>query len=229
MAFWTDLVGTVSGYVRLGLTGVRLKNDAGNLVLRDPADSTDANLTAGRVNISGNALELNSDAIGGGDDWKMTLNRPVSGMTSDVALTLPVGAGTAGYALLTDGTGTLSWGAAGNTAPCATMDTTTVAFDSVSPVSAFTLPANAIVDEVEVVIDTTFNGTSPQLSVGISGTTAKYMGATGNDLKAAAGTRYVAHPNEPAVGTTEAIIITYAADSSSAGSARVLVTYSVPA
>jgi hypothetical protein len=229
MAFWTDLVGTVSGYVRLGLTGVRLKNDAGNLVLRDPADSTDANLTAARVNISGDALELNSDAIGGGDDWKLTLNRPASGMTGDVALTLPVGAGTAGYALLTDGTGTLSWGAAGNTAPCATMDTTTVAYDAVSPVTGFTLPANAIVDEVEVVIDTTFNGAAPVLSVGIAGTTSKYMGTTGNSLGAVPGTRFVAHPNHAPVGTEEAIIITLNADSSSAGSARVLVTYSVPA
>jgi hypothetical protein len=82
---------------------------------------------------------------------------------------------------------------------------------------------------VEVVVDTPFDGTSPQLSVGISGTTAKYMGATANDLKAVAMTRFVAHPNHEPVGTTEAIIVTYAADSSSVGSARVLVTYSVPA
>jgi hypothetical protein len=229
MAFWTDLVGTVSGYVRLGLTGVRLKNSSGNLAIRDAADTGDAEVTAAKVNISGDSLALNTDAAGSGDDFSYTLQRPLTGMTAPVALTLPIDDGTAGYAMVTDGDGNLSWAAAGNTAMCATVDTTTVAFGASSPVTMFTLPANAVIDEVEVVIDTAFNGTAPQLSVGIVGTTAKYMGATGNDLKAAAGTRYVSHPNEPAVGTTEAIIATYAADSSSAGSARVLVTYSVPA
>ena len=228
MAFWTDLVGTVSGYVRLGLAGVRLKNDSGNLAVRDFGDTADAEVTAGKVNVSGDSLVLNSDSTGAADDWKITVQRPASGMTADVALTLPISAGTSGYALLTDGNGVLSWGAAGNTAPCSTMDTTTVAFGDSSPVSAFTLPANAIVDEVEVIVDTQFNGTAPTLAVGIAGTTSKYMAATGNSLKADAGSRYVAHPNHAPLGTEEAIIITLNADSSSAGSARVLVTFSIP-
>lgn len=229
MSMWSDLAGTVTGYLRLGLTGVQLKNSTGNLAIRNSSDTTDAEVTAAKVNVSGDAIEINSDAAGSAADWKYTIQRPASGMTAAVTLTLPVDDGTPGQALTTDGNGALSWAAAGNTAMCATVDTTTIAHDSSSPVAAFTLPANAVVDEVEVVVDTTFNGTAPSMSVGISGTPSKYMGATGNNLKDASGTRFVAHPNHPAVGTTEDIIVTLNADSSSAGSARVLVTYSVPA
>lgn len=229
MSMWSDLVGTVSGYVRLGLTGVRLKNSSGDLAIRNAGDSADAAVTTSKVNVSGDALDINSDAAGSGDDWKYTIQRPSSGMTAAVTLTLPVDDGSASQVLSTDGNGVLSWASAGTTSQCATVDTTTVAFGDSSPVSAFTLPANAVVDEVEVIVDTAFDGTAPTLSVGIAGTTAKYMGTTGNDLKATAGTRFVAHPNEAPVGTTEAIIVTFNADGSAAGSARVLVTYSVPA
>lgn len=229
MSMWSDLVGTVSGYLRLGLTGVRLKNSSGNLAIRNAADGADAEVTASKVNVSGDVLDINSDAAATGADWKYTLQRPSSGMSAAVTLTLPVDDGSPSQVLSTDGSGVLSWVSASSTSQCATVDTTTVAFGASSPISAFTLPANAVVNNVEVIVDTAFNGTAPQLSVGINGTTAKYMGATANDLKATAGTRFISTPNEVAVGTTEAIIITYAADSSSAGSARVLVTYSVPA
>jgi len=226
--YWDDLVGTVAGYFRLGLNGPRLKNDNGHLAVRSSVDGADAEITAAKLNVSGDAIDLNSDAADAAGDWKYTLMRPPAGMMEAVTLIFPPGAGTAGYALLTDGTGVMSWGAAGNTAPCSTMDTTTVAFDSVSPVAAFNLPAFAIVDEVEVIVDTPFDGTAPQLSVGISGTLAKYMGVTGNNLTADAATRFVSHPNNPPMAAEEPIIITLNADSSSAGSARVLITFSVP-
>lgn len=229
MAYWDDLIGTVTGYLRLGLTGVQLKNDSGALAVRNAADNADAALTTSKVNVSGDALDLNSDAAGAAADWKYTLQRPASGMSAAVTLTLPVDDGSPNQVLATDGSGVLSWVSAASTASSATVDTTTIAYDATSPVACFTLPANAIVDEVEVVIDTPFNGTAPSMSVGISGTTSKYMGATGNNLKDGSGTRFVAHPNHPAVGATEDIIVTLNADSSSAGSARVLVTYSVPA
>ena len=84
-----------------------------------------------------------------------------------------------------------------------------------------------MVHEVEVVIDTPFTGT-PSASVGISGTVSKYMAATQLDLTAAAATSYVVNPSLAASGTAESLIITYSAGGASAGSARALVTYSVP-
>lgn len=42
MASWNKLAGTVLGYFRLGLTGVRLKNSSGALSVRDSGDTADA-------------------------------------------------------------------------------------------------------------------------------------------------------------------------------------------
>lgn len=42
MAIWSNLAGTVLGYIRLGLTGVRIKNSAGELAVRDAGDTADA-------------------------------------------------------------------------------------------------------------------------------------------------------------------------------------------
>lgn len=39
---WKNLAGTVSGFIRLGLTGVRLKNSSGSLSVRNATDSADA-------------------------------------------------------------------------------------------------------------------------------------------------------------------------------------------
>lgn len=49
MAGWSNLAGTVLGYMRLGLTGPRLKNDAGGLSVRNAGDTADAPLTASVV------------------------------------------------------------------------------------------------------------------------------------------------------------------------------------
>lgn len=229
MGMWSDLYGTVSGYLRLGLTGVRLKNSSGNLVIRNASDNADAAVTASKVNVSGDVVDINSDAADSGADWKYTLQRPVSGMSGAVTLTLPVDDGSPSQVLTTDGNGVLSWSSAGTSASCATIDTTTVNYNSSSPVPAFTLPANAIVGEVEIIIDTPFEGTSPTLTVGIAGTPAKYAGTTDSDLTAPAKTRFVVHPNEPAVGTTEDLQVVIGGTDLSAGAARVLVNYSVPA
>ena len=39
MAIWSNLAGTVTGYIRLGLTGPRLKNSAGELAVRNAGDT----------------------------------------------------------------------------------------------------------------------------------------------------------------------------------------------
>lgn len=42
MAIWSNLAGSVLGYIRLGLTGPRLKNSAGELAVRNAGDTADA-------------------------------------------------------------------------------------------------------------------------------------------------------------------------------------------
>ena len=145
---------------------------------------------------------------------------PTSGTSVMETYVLPTGTAKKGD------NGTLGAGDAGNTAVCEKVDTTTVAFGATSPVAAFTRPANSVVTMVEVDVDTAFDGTAPSLSVGIAGSTAKYMPATALDLKTADIFEYT--PGLPAEAASEDIIITFNGDSSTQGSARVQVYYAIP-
>lgn len=224
---WLDLLGTLKDSLRLGLSGVRLKNSAGNLLVRNTGDSADAEATMSKLNVSGNVIDINSDAAGAGADWKFTIQRPASGMTAAVTLTLPIDDGTPGQVLSTDGSGVLSWASAGSTASSIKQDTTSLAFGTASPVTMFSTGAADVISKVKVVIDTAFDGT-PTASVGIAGTTSKYMAATEMNLNAAAGTVFEVDPGLAAQGA-ESLIITYAAGGATAGAARFLVEYSTPA
>jgi len=226
-SIWQDILGTTKAFFRIGFTGPRLKNSSGNLAIRNPGDSADAEVTMSKLNVSGNIVDLNSDAAGSGTDWKYTLQRPSSGMGAAVTLTLPPTDGSPGQAIVTDGNGVLTFEDAASTASSDKADTTTLAFDSTSPLAMFTLPASAIIEKIQVIIDTAFDGT-PSASVGISGTVSKYVASTDIDLTQLAGTVIEIHPGVTAPGGTEALIITYAAGSATAGSARFLVFYAIP-
>jgi hypothetical protein len=227
MSTWIKTIGTQTGQFILGLTGVMLKNNAGDLVVRNRADSADASVTGSEFLASDDVgLTINSDAAGSGADWSISIARPVSGMSANWTLTLPTTPGSTGQILSTDGAGNTSWVSAGSTASCWTVDTTSFAFGSTSPVAMFTLPANAVIDKVTLIVDTIFDGT-PSVSVGISGTASKYLGATDVDLATA--DRYDVPNQLDADASPEALIITYAAGGATAGAARVLVTYAVPA
>jgi hypothetical protein len=228
MGIWSDLLGTTKAYFKIGgKTGVRLKNSSGNLLVRNTGDSADAEITASKANISGNAIDLNSDAAGSGADWKYTLQRPSSGMTEAVTLTLPIDNGTPGQVLATDGDGNLSFVSAANTGHADKLDTTSLAFNSASPLSLFSTGAGDIIDYIEVIVDTAFDGT-PSLSIGVAGTASKYMGAGDVDLTDVATTVFQVHPGLPAQGV-EALIATYAAGGATAGAARIIVHYATPA
>ena len=229
MGIWKDLLGTTSAFFRIGLSGVRLKNGSGNLLVRNAGDSADAEITASKANISGNDLVLNSDAAGSGADYKITLSRPASGMTADVALTLPVDDGTAGQVLATDGSGALSWVSAASTGLADKIDTTSLAYNSSGTVSMFTTGAGDVVEYIDVVVDTAFDGSGPTpvVSVGISGSVSKYAASTQIDLTTTG--QYRIHPGLGAQGA-EALIATFTAGgSASAGAARILVHYATPA
>lgn len=230
MAVFMDLKGTSQQTFQIQKGGPKIKNVSGAFHFRNAADGAYADLYAAILNAASDSMVINSDAAETGADWKMTVARPSSGMTANVTFTLPASAGTNGYVLQTDGSGTLSWVA--QSAPPSvtskiTVDTTTLNFGATSPIAMFTLPANAVVHKVQVIIDSAFDGT-PSLEIGISGTTDKYMAQSAVDLASGAGDRWESSPNQQAVGTTEAIIATYVSGSATQGSARLLVEYSIP-
>ena len=135
--------------------------------------------------------------------------------------------GSAGFILQTDGTGNLTFVAPVSGASGWKVDTTTIAFGAGATTQAMVLPANAIVDRATVIVDTVFNGTAPTMSIGLEGGSGfEYAGV--GDINLKVGDRYDMPSQLIAVGTTGNIDILYTADGSSAGSARVLITYAIP-
>lgn len=224
-----DLLGTTFDKIQVGIgaTAVSIKQVAGKLRARNKADSADVAVVGSVIAASGDFLELNEDAVAAGADWKYTLARPAAGMTAARTVVLPPDAGTAGFAVITDGAGNWSYSAIAAGTDKVITDTTTLAFGSASPLAMFNLPANAVVHTVTVVVDTAFNG-APSLSIGVAGTVSKYLSATAVDLTQATATTFEVEPGLASVGAIEALIATYAAGGATAGSARLLVAYSIP-
>lgn len=227
-----DLLGTVYDKLQIGIgsTANVLKTVSGVLRIRNKGDSADAALVASKVSASGDDIDINEDAAGSGADWKLTLRRPSSGMSEDRVVVFPSGNPTVGQALYVAAYGSntveLDYLTVAAGSDKDVTDTTTLAFGSTSPVAMFTKPDPAVIQCISVVIDTAFDGT-PSASVGITGTTSKYLAATQIDLTAAAGTVFEVNPGL-AAAAGEALIITYSAGGASVGSARFLVTYVEP-
>lgn len=230
MGIWKDLIGTSFDYLRVGLAGFRLKNLSGNLIVRNAGDTADAQVTASQVNVSGENLIINSDAAGTGSDRTLTLTRN-SVQAANLQWVFPGSKGTDGQALVVKaGTaaGVLEIDFAGISGSGGiTVDTTSLAFGSASSVSMFTLPANAVIYLIEIIIDTQFNGT-PTLSIGVSGNASKYVASTQVSLTEAATTVFSITPGIAPNASTEALQIAYTPGSASAGAARVLVYYGNP-
>ena len=211
MSSWQKLIGTQTGTFILGLLGVRLKNNAGSLQVRDNGDTAFADVELAKLKIN--------------DVDTVTIQASPS-QTGPYTLTLPVDDGSPSQVLSTDGSGVLSWVSAASTDACWKVDSTSFVFGSTSPVTMFTLPANAVIDKVTVIVDTAFDGT-PTMSVGVNGGSASKYVSSG-DVNLLVADRYDIPNQSVPVGSTEALEITYSAGGATAGAGRVLVTYAIP-
>lgn len=227
---FTDFTGTSNISFVLNLTGVRLKDDgSGNLLVRNNADNAYADISFQNGHLYGTTFTFNAGATESGASWKTILGVAGSGQTADVTFLMPNSPGSVGQILQTDGNNPaqLSWVSAGSTAQCISVHTTALAYGDSSPKAMITLPANAEIVKVVVLVDTAFTGgTSPQVSIGVSGTASKYMAAAQSNLGVAG--MYEVHPSVIPDGSSEALIATYAAGGSTAGAARLQVWYGVP-
>ena len=225
MTMWTDLVGTLNDYLRVGLTGPRLKSATGNLAVRNAGDTADAELTTSKVNVSGPDIVLDSD----GNALTVSGNSAQSGA---LQIIFPPAKAADGQTLAQkagSGAGVIEFEfvSAGNTALADKVDTTSLAFGDSSPVAMFTTGAADVIEYFDIVADTAFDGT-PSLSIGISGQTSKYVASTKVDLTSPAGTTFRIFNSLDAQGA-EALIATYVAGGATQGAARILVHYSQPA
>jgi hypothetical protein len=227
---FSDLIGIFSTVLRLGgksADAASIAADGGHIRARDAEDTADVDIIAAQFRGTGDLVELNTEAGETGDDWKYGLRRPGTGMTENLELVLPDSKGAAGYALVTDGDGNLSWQSSAAATNLEATDTTTIAFGSGATVPMFDLPAGAIILKTKVIVDTPFDG-APSLSIGVSGTPSKYMPATYIDLTEAAGTIFESEPGLPAEGSLQSLIASYSAGGATVGSGRILVSYVIP-
>jgi hypothetical protein len=165
MSNWLKIVGTQTGKFILGLTGVTLKNNSGNLQVRNNADTAFSGATVSDITITNNTAGFGNTI------------RTQSTQSANYIYDLPLDDGSPSQVLSTNGSGVLSWVSAASTAALWTVDSTAFAFGSASTISAFTLPANAVVDRVTIIVDTAFDGT-PTISVGVNGgSSSKYVGS----------------------------------------------------
>jgi len=231
MSRFSDLLGTSLSKFMLGLGGPQVKASSGKVQARNSADSLFATMEAALFATYGNDFELNSGAAASGADWKFTIRRPSTGQTEAIILVMPVTTPSVGQALTvatySAGLITLQWTTVAAGTDKVVSDTTSLAFGTTSPLAMYNHPVGAIIKQIQVVIDTPFNG-APSLSIGITGTTSKYAAATLIDLTAAATTVFDIAPGLLAVGGIEAIIATYSAGGASAGAARIVVDYVIP-
>jgi len=231
MGRFSDLLGTLNSKFKLGIGGPQLKNSAGVIQARDTADAAYSAMAALLFQTYGNDFELNSGAAGSGADWKYTLRRPSTGMTLALTVVMPSGTPAPGQAITvqsySSGVITLEYTTIAGGTDKPVVDTTSLVFGSAGTLAMYTAPANAVHQLYKIVIDTAFTG-APTMSIGIAGNTSKYVAATQIDLTAAAGTVFEIDPGLASVGTTEALIITYAAGGAGAGAARILDEYVIP-
>jgi hypothetical protein len=227
MSAYMDLKGTseLSFTIGLGAGGVKLKNNSSVLEVLSKDESSFLDISVGEILSSSSSLTLNSTAAESGADWKLSFARPAAGMTANVTYTFPA-APISGYFLSTDGSGNLSWTEVSTAIQQkVTCDSTSFSFSSFgSPLSLVTIPANAVVHEIQVIVDTAFDAGT--IEVGIVATPNKYMATSQNDPEEA--TRFTSLPNQIPVGTSEAIRATFTG-SPTAGTGRILVFHSVPA
>ncbi len=211
---WQKLAGTQTGSFILGLFGVRIKNSSGALHVRNTGDTAFADVQAKDVIISNNTT---------GFDVTLSTNAT---QAADYTLVLPANDGSPGEVLATDGTGNLSWVSAASTDACLKFDSTAFAFGSGTEVTMFTLPANAVIDKVSVIVDTAFDG-APSVSVGVDGGNAsKYVGS--GDVNLLAVGRYDVYNTNPGNPSPEDLEIAYTAGGATVGAGRVIVSYATP-
>lgn len=215
--FFDKLGVTLGKFYFQGLA--QIKAVTGKISFRNYNDSADVEVQASKVTASAGQVQL-------GDATNIVLNIP-TGLSASYSLTLPDSDGSPNQVLSTDGSGILNWVSAASNASSATTDTTSISAGSGSTVSMLTIPAGAIISQVQVIVDTPFDG-APSLSVGLQGGSSSLFAAA-NTIFLNEANCYISMPHELASASAENVEAYFHAGGATVGAARILLTYSVPA
>lgn len=215
--FLSDLGGTLRNFFRIGTTG--LKNESGEIVARNKDDDADVAMIA-------RSLKVRDPTTG----HVVTITVPDNHLTGgSLTINLPPDSGSTNQALLTDGDGNLSWGSVATGENALKSDEEVITHASGATTTMFTPPEGALIHRVKVSVEEAFDET-PTLTVGVDGTTARYMQATQNEL-GEADTIWEVMPlykDNAALPADREVLVTFDAGGATEGIARVVVVYSNP-
>jgi hypothetical protein len=204
----SDLYGTLQTFFRFGT--VAIKDNGSIVAARNKADTAYVPLAGSQINLQG--------ATSGISGFKAPA-------VANQQWTLPTNDGTINQVLQTDGAGNLTFVSA-STNSVGVIEVT-IAFGSSVTTALWTPPANALIENVTVVVDTAFNATGAVLSVGEIGSVSKFMTTAENDLSVPYTFDKDCMVTDPA--SPAAAIVTFTPGTAgTVGSARVVVSYSVP-
>jgi|WetSurMetagenome_2_1015567.scaffolds.fasta_scaffold06367_4 hypothetical protein len=210
--FLSDFIGTLRDYIRIGASGFRFKNSSGVAEIKNSGDTAYAQMNASTFGVAG------SNASN-----KVTLTAPAA-LGGNVAFVLPAAHGSSGQVLSdTDGNGTLGFVAPSSNGVLTQSENFSQADTTVT---IFTPPANSVIQRVSVKVASAASGGSPTLCIGVSGTTARDMATTENDLKVAG--IYEVKPMTDVTASPVAIIATVVANAQTF-SGTITVEYANPA
>jgi len=212
----SDLLGTAASYFKIGLNGIRLKNSSGVLHVRNAGDSAFAEVQADAVELVGASSGSTKLSVPAAAVAELVL--PDSLPSNDQALVAVDVSGsvvTLGYADVATGSNQIK------------AQSEIVGHGTSSPAAVFTPPANA--QFVEAIIDVTeaWNGTGANLTVGVAGSTSRYVGTTDLDLTIVQTYRKTLTYTEDGTPDTVNIYITPGSGAST-GAAKVTILYANP-
>lgn len=205
------LTGTFQDVFGIGKNGVKIKNSGGNLHVRNDSDTAFSDLASKSAKLQGN------NAANG-----VTITAPDS-LGSNVTLILPSNSGASGQALITDGTGTLTFQDVSSDAD----KTVSIDFDqaTTSPATLLTPSQNWVIKEITIVVDTAAGSGTPSLTVGIAGDTDLYVAPGDLDLLNSA--TYIVDANVELTAATPDDIIVTITPSGQTFSGKIYITYAV--
>jgi hypothetical protein len=198
---------TMQGLFRIG--DVNVKDESGEVALRNFDDSAYVDVAVKNVQIHGNNV---ANAV--------ILSSP-NGLGGNITLTLPNSVGASGQFLQSDGSGGMSWANANSNGNLIQYEAFTQATSS--PLTIFTPPDDSVILEVYVEVIDSAGGGSPTVTIGTSVDPDAYMTATENDLTEEA--VYIVHPLVEVGGSPNPVIATIVTDSQTFGG-EIYVGYS---
>ena len=216
---WRKIQGIVNGFLKFGFLGPRLsKNGTDN----DQLDITGNNgVSDAKVNVA--TAKTKQIEVRDVNGLKTVITQPV--LAEDQALKLPTTKGNFGDSVKTDGNGNLFFSGGGDAADLSAYQYT-INHNTASPANLVDMPENFRISDICLEVITPFNGTAPQVEIGVAGDIARYVSGEDVDLKNAG--KYV-FEIEYDHATAAQMLATITPDGSTAGTVKITVSGYVPA